>query len=108
MKNGRRLGSNARPSPTRRPTRRTGKVNLTDPDSKLVHGMRGWVQGYNAQAVCNEQHLILAAEVMTASPDFGHLGPMVAAARTRARRRRRDRDARRSSSPTPATGTSSR
>ena len=43
--------------------------------------MRGWVQGYNAQAVCNEQHLILAAEVMTASPDFGHLGPMVAAAR---------------------------
>jgi hypothetical protein len=43
--------------------------------------MNGWVQGYNAQAVCNEQHLILAAEVMTASPDFGHLGPMVAAAR---------------------------
>ena len=36
--------------------------------------MRGWMQGYNAQAVCNEQHLILAAEVMTASPDFGHLG----------------------------------
>jgi hypothetical protein len=43
--------------------------------------MRGWVQGYNAQAVCNEQHLIIAAEVMTASPDFGHLGPMVTAAR---------------------------
>jgi hypothetical protein len=43
--------------------------------------MRGWVQGYNAQAVCNEQHLILAAEVMTASPDFGHLRPMVDAAR---------------------------
>jgi hypothetical protein len=43
--------------------------------------MRGWVQGYNAQTVCNEQHLILAAEVMTASPDFGHLGPMYTAAR---------------------------
>jgi hypothetical protein len=42
--------------------------------------MRGWVQGYNAQAVCNEQHLILAAEVMTASPDFGHLAPMFNAA----------------------------
>jgi hypothetical protein len=46
-----------------------------------VHGMRGWIQGYNAQAACNEQHLILTAEIMTASPDFGHLGPMVTAAR---------------------------
>jgi hypothetical protein len=43
--------------------------------------MRGRIQGYNAQAACNEQHLIVAAEVMTASPDFGHLGPMVGAAR---------------------------
>ena len=46
-----------------------------------VHGMRGWVQGYNAQAVCNEQHVIVAADVMTASPDFGHLGPMITQAR---------------------------
>jgi hypothetical protein len=38
------------------------------------------VQGYNAQAVCNERHLIVAAEVMTQSPDFGHLGPMITAA----------------------------
>jgi hypothetical protein len=43
--------------------------------------MHGWVQGYNAQAVTNEQRLILAAEIMTASPDFGHLGPMFNAAR---------------------------
>lgn len=43
--------------------------------------MRGWIQGYNAQAVCSEQHLILAAEVMTASPDLGHLHPMLSAAR---------------------------
>jgi hypothetical protein len=50
-------------------------------DSKLVHGKRGWLQGYNAQLVCNEQRLILAAEVKTASPDFGHLGPMLTAAR---------------------------
>jgi hypothetical protein len=42
--------------------------------------MRGWIQGYNAQAACNEHQLIVAAELMTASPDFGHLGPMVAAA----------------------------
>lgn len=76
-KTGRRLSRP--PDPFEMPATPQGKINTSDPDSKLVHGMRGWVQGYNAQAVCNEQHLILAAEVMTASPDFGHLGPMVAA-----------------------------
>jgi DDE family transposase len=80
MKNGRRFG--APPKPYTPPAAPEGKVNVSDPDSRLVHGMRGWIQGYNAQAVCNEQHLILAAEVMTASPDFGHLGPMLTAARS--------------------------
>jgi transposase len=80
MKNGRRFGRP--PNPCQPPTTPTGKVNTTDPDSRLVHGMRGWIQGYNAQAVCNEQHLIVAAEVMTASPDFGHLAPMLTATRT--------------------------
>jgi transposase len=70
-----------RPKPYTPPATPAGKVNITDLDSKLVKGMRGWIQGYNAQAVCNDQHLIVAAEVMTASPDFGHLGPMLAAAR---------------------------
>jgi hypothetical protein len=56
-------------------------VNVTDPDSKLVHLMRGWIQGYNAQAARTERRLIVAAKVVTASPDFGHLGPMVDAAR---------------------------
>ena len=78
---GRRFSPAAKPKPYTAPATPPGKVNITDPDSKLVKGMRGWVQGYNAQAVCNEQHLIIAAEVMTASPDFGHLGPMVTAAR---------------------------
>lgn len=79
MKDGRRFGRP--PNPVALPDTPQGKVNITDPDSKLVHGMRRWVQGYNAQAVCNEQHVILAAEVMTASPDFGHLAPMVDATR---------------------------
>jgi Transposase DDE domain len=37
------------------------------------------VQGYNAQAVCTEQQIVIAAEVTVDSPDFGHLGPMVEA-----------------------------
>jgi transposase len=80
MTDGRRFGRPPNPRPPA--TVPAGKVNLTDPDSKLVHGMRGWIQGYNAQAACNERHLIVAAEVMTASPDFGHLGPMLTAARS--------------------------
>jgi transposase len=78
---GRRFSPAATPKPYTAPATPPGKVNITDLDSRLVKDMRGWVQGYNAQAVCNEQHLIIAAEVMTASPDFGHLGPMVTAAR---------------------------
>jgi hypothetical protein len=41
--------------------------------------MRGWIQGYNAQAVTNEHQIVVAAEVTTDSPDFGHLEPMITA-----------------------------
>jgi Transposase DDE domain len=47
--------------------------------------MRGWLQGYNAQAATNEQQIVIAAEVMVASPDFGHLEPMLNAARAELR-----------------------
>ena len=57
-----------------------GKVNVSDPDSKVVKGLRHWLQGYNAQAVTNEQHIVLAAEIETVGADFGHLEPMLDAA----------------------------
>ncbi len=57
-----------------------GKINLTDPDSRLVKAMRGWIQGYNAQAAVTEGQIVIAAEVTIDSPDFGHLAPMVDAA----------------------------
>lgn len=41
---------------------------------------RGFVQGYNAQAVVNQERIILAAELGTRSPDFGLIGPTVTAA----------------------------
>ena len=56
-----------------------GKINLTDPDSRLVKATRGWIQGYNAQAAVSEEQIVLAAEVTIDSPDFGHLEPMVEA-----------------------------
>jgi hypothetical protein len=84
-----------------------GKVNVTDPDSRNVKTPRGWVQGYNAQAVCNEHQIVVAAELTAYSPDFGHLGPMVAAAE-RELAPPASPTHRTSSSPTPATGTTTR
>jgi transposase len=81
MRNGRRLGAHSPPKPYTPPAVPEGKINLTDPDSRNVKTPRGWVQGYNAQAVTTEDQIVVAAEVKIASGDFGHLEPMVAAAR---------------------------
>ena len=78
MKDGRRFGRP--PNRYQPPERPTGRINVTDPDSQLVKTMRGWIQGYNAQAVTNERQIVIAAEVTVDSPDFGHLEPMVDAA----------------------------
>src|SRR3954466_12795506 len=80
MKDGRRFGRP--PNPYRPPATPAGKINVTDPDSRNVKTPRGWVQGYNAQAVCTEQQIVIAAEVTVASPDFGPLEPMVTATET--------------------------
>jgi len=58
-----------------------GRINLSDLDSRNVKTSRGWVQGYNAQVVYTEQQIVIAAEVTIDSPDFGHLAPMIHAAR---------------------------
>ena len=79
MKDGRRFGRP--PDPFEPPPAPTGKINLSDLDSRNVKTSRGWVQGYNAQLVTTEDQIVIAAEVNVDSPDFGHLEPMVAAAR---------------------------
>jgi transposase len=78
MKDGRRFGGP--PTPYTPPATPEGKVNVTDPDSRNVKTPRGYLQGYNAQAVCNEHQIVVAAELNADSPDFGHLEPMVTAA----------------------------
>ena len=75
---GRRFGRP--PKPYQPPETPAGKINVTDPDSRNVKTPRGYVQGYNAQAVTNEQQIVIAAELSADSPDFGHLEPMVSAA----------------------------
>src|SRR5437868_6889928 len=80
MKDGRWFGGP--PKPYVPPEEPIGKVNMTDLDSKNVKAFRGYVQGYNAQAVVTEQQIVIAAELNTDPQDFSHLGPMVNAARS--------------------------
>jgi transposase len=76
-RDGRRFGGRP-PSPHQLPNTPAGRINSTDPDSRLLKAAGiGYVQGYNAQAVVNEQQIVLAAEISVESPDFGHLEPMV-------------------------------
>jgi zinc protease len=75
MRNGRRLGAHGPPKPYRPPERPEGKINLSDLDSRNIKTPRGWVQGYNAQAVTTADQMVIAAEVTVDSPDFGHLEP---------------------------------
>jgi transposase len=77
-KDGRPLGR--RPKPYQPPEAPAGKVNVTDLDSRNIKSPRGYLQGYNAQAVTNERQVVIAAELSADSPDFGHLEPMVSAA----------------------------
>src|SRR4051794_30584749 len=79
MKDGRRFGRP--PDPFQPPPAPAGKINLTDLDSRNVKTSRGWVQGYNAQLVTTADQIVIAAEVNVDSPDFGHLEPMIRAAR---------------------------
>ena len=59
----------------------TGSMNTSDHDSRPMrtHGYAP-LQGYNGQLAVNEQQVVIAAELTTDSPDFGHLEPMVRAA----------------------------
>jgi hypothetical protein len=69
---------NIKPYPI--PREPAGKINVTDPDSRNLKTTRGWVQGYNAQAVVGEGQIVLAAEISTESLDTANLEPMVRAA----------------------------
>ena len=78
--NGRRCMNPHNYRPAVLPKEPEGKLNVTDPDSRNLKTTRGWVQGYNAQALVGEGQIVLAAEISTESLDTGNLEPMVAKA----------------------------
>ncbi|MCG6535613.1 MAG: transposase, partial [Syntrophales bacterium LBB04] len=53
------------------------KINITDPDSRIMKTRKGYVQGYNAQAVVSEEQIILAADVTQEDNDCHQLEPML-------------------------------
>ena len=75
---GRRLGR--RPKPWVAPALPDGVVSVSDPDTQRMKASRGYVQGYNAQAVVDEGQIVVAAEITNTPGDFSHLDPMICAA----------------------------
>ena len=84
-----------------------GVVSVTDPDTQRMKANRGYVQGYNAQAVVDEGQIVIAAEITTTPGDFSNLDPMIDGGDRRARAGRGRPTGPRSRSRTRSTGTSS-
>lgn len=58
---------------------KTRKVSTTDPQSGVMSTAKGFVQGYNAQAVANDEQVIVSAQVTDEHNDSGQLHPMIEA-----------------------------
>ncbi len=56
-----------------------GKVNITDPDSRIMKTRQGWVQGYNAQAIVNSHQIVVAHAVTQDANDVELYQPMITA-----------------------------
>ena len=57
--------------------KRERKANVTDPESRIMKDRKGYLQGYNAQAVCTKNQVIVGAEVTQQENDVRQLEPMV-------------------------------
>ncbi len=53
------------------------KANITDPESRIMKNRKGFLQGYNCQAVCTENQIIISTDVTQKENDFYQLEPML-------------------------------
>jgi transposase len=58
---------------------RTAKVNVTDPQSRIMKTPSGFAQAYNAQGAVNERQIVLANAVTQEGSDFHQFVPMMSA-----------------------------
>jgi transposase len=69
-----------KPKPVSEAPEAEAKADVTDPDSRIMKTRRGYLQGYNAQAVATADQIIVAADVTADENDVDQLHPMLAAA----------------------------
>lgn len=53
------------------------KANVTDPESRIMKGQHGYVQGYNCQASVTEEQIIVAGDVTQEENDTHQMHPML-------------------------------
>jgi transposase len=53
------------------------KSNITDNESTCMKTSHGMIQGYNGQAMVNEEQIIVGARVFGNGQDYDHLAPMI-------------------------------
>lgn len=66
-----------KPKPAEAAVDEAAKANVTDPDSRIMKSRKGYLQGYNAQAVVTAEQIILAPGVTNGANDVHQLGPMI-------------------------------
>ena len=68
------------------PSRPAGKINLTDPDSRVVPTRKGFMQGYTAQAVTTTDQIVVTADVICGGNERRTLQGLVEASELELRR----------------------
>ena len=66
-----------KPKPPVEAGRSSEKINITDPDSSVMNGRQGFIQGYNGQILVNEDQFIVSFDVTSAQNDVHQLHPLV-------------------------------
>lgn len=69
-----------KPKPAEETLNEEAKANVTDPDSRIMKSRKGYIQGYNAQAMVTAGQIIIAQDVTNQANDVRQLTPMVALA----------------------------